>query len=91
MPRVTIQQFHATLTGADRGGLMRSYRELTHRPDLAAETRHADWILWTEIPAASPASAAAYRELARRPDLAAGMPRTEWNVWTQTTAPPANA
>ncbi|HVG45030.1 MAG TPA: hypothetical protein VM890_09880 [Longimicrobium sp.] len=92
MLRVTIQQFHAALVGADRGGPMRGYRELTRHPDLAAETRHADWVLWAEAPAASTARAAgAYRALTRRPDLAAGMRRTEWNVWTQMAAPPAIA
>ena len=49
MPRVTIQQFRATLAGrAASGALVRAYREITLRPDLVAGMRAAGWAEWPD-------------------------------------------
>ena len=48
MSRVSIQQFRSRLAGprADDGPLVRAYRELSRRPDLAAGARVNEWIPW---------------------------------------------
>ena len=48
MSRVSIQQFRArlALSRADDGPLVRAYRELSRRPDVAAGARVNDWIPW---------------------------------------------
>ncbi|HYH79237.1 MAG TPA: hypothetical protein VEX86_05555 [Longimicrobium sp.] len=57
MPRITIQQFRALLAGrANPGALVRAYRELAHRPELAASVRAAGWAEWPQ--AVSPVPAA---------------------------------
>jgi hypothetical protein len=54
MPRVTIQQFRAALTGrSDQETLVRAYRRLARRPALAANLR-GDWGVWSDSPAATP-------------------------------------
>jgi hypothetical protein len=56
MPRVTIQQFRAALANrSSTGTLVRAYRDLTRRPDLAAGVVHNEWALWTN--ASAPAAA----------------------------------
>lgn len=53
MPRLTIQQFRATLTATAGDGVMvRAYRELARRPELATGMRSIDWGAWP--PALSP-------------------------------------
>lgn len=48
MPRVTIQQFRAILTGrAHASPIVRAYRELARRPDLASGAHYSDWPIWT--------------------------------------------
>jgi hypothetical protein len=48
MSRISIQQFRARLAvpRAEDGPLVRAYRELSRRPDLAAGPRMGDWIPW---------------------------------------------
>lgn len=48
MSRVSIQQFRSRLAlpRADDGPLLRAYRELSRRPDLAAGARMDGWIPW---------------------------------------------
>jgi hypothetical protein len=48
MPRVSIEQFRSLLAvpRADDGPLVRAYRELSRRPDVAAGARVNDWIPW---------------------------------------------
>ena len=54
MPKITIQQFRATLAGRSQASpVVRAYREITRRPDLAAGMRAAGWAEWPS--AASPA------------------------------------
>jgi hypothetical protein len=54
MPRVSIQQFRATLAGrSDQGAAVRAYRALARRPEAAAMT-FVDWVAWP--PAAAPAA-----------------------------------
>jgi hypothetical protein len=51
MPKVTIQQFRAALTGrSDRGGLVRAYRELSGRPGLGSAASFAGWGDWSTPP-----------------------------------------
>lgn len=48
MPRITIQQFRAVLTGrAHTSPIVRAYRELARRPDLAVGARYGDWPIWS--------------------------------------------
>jgi hypothetical protein len=57
MPRISIQQFRATLASrSDQGALVRAYRTMTRRPELAAGMLHAEWTIWP--PAAAPATSA---------------------------------
>ena len=56
MPRVSIQQFRAALTRSEQGALVRAYRELARRRDVAAGMVHMDWAVWPPM-AALPASA----------------------------------
>lgn len=54
MPRPTIQQFRATLAGrAEPGALVRAYREITRRPELATGAGFAGWGDWAGPPAAA--------------------------------------
>jgi hypothetical protein len=48
MSRVSIQQFRSRLAvpRADDGPLVRAYRELSRRPDLADGARMGGWIPW---------------------------------------------
>lgn len=47
MPRLSIQQFRATLTAAKGDGvLVRAYRELARRPELATGMRATEWAAW---------------------------------------------
>jgi hypothetical protein len=56
MPTMSIQQFRATLQrGSDRGVLVRAYRQLARRPELAMEMRGGEWAAW---PAAATRQAA---------------------------------
>jgi len=53
MPRLTIQQFRAALAGRSTPvALVRVYRALTCRPELAAGVVHSDWGVWMDAPAA---------------------------------------
>ena len=53
MPTITIQQFRATLAGGSgRDTLVRAYRKLSRRPELATVMRAVDWVAWP--PAALP-------------------------------------
>jgi len=57
MPRMTIQQFRDTLAaGPASGALVRAYRELARRPELAAGMQTLDWTTW---PPAAPTQARA--------------------------------
>lgn len=54
MPRISIQQFRATLAATfPRGGLVHAYRELARRPELATGMYRSDWIPWGDVPRAS--------------------------------------
>ncbi len=56
MPRVSIQQFRAALASrTEQGAVVRAYRELTRRPDVAAGTSFGEWAAWPALvtPAAS--------------------------------------
>lgn len=48
MSRVSIQQFRSRLAvpRADDGPLVRAYRHLSRRPDLAAGAEMGGWIPW---------------------------------------------
>jgi hypothetical protein len=53
MPRVTIQQFRAALAGrSDEALLVRAYRRLARRPELAGNLR-GEWSPWTGSSAAA--------------------------------------
>lgn len=66
MSRVSIQQFRARLAvpRADDGALVRAYRELSRRPELAAGARVGEWIPWGAASACrgAPALALAWGE-----------------------------
>ena len=50
MPRVSIQQFRAALTGrTSPGALVRACGVLARRPDLAAGMVHREWAYWTQV------------------------------------------
>jgi len=54
MSRVSIQQFRAAVAGRSAGGvLVRAYRELARRQELAAGMVRGDWGVWTDSPAAA--------------------------------------
>jgi hypothetical protein len=54
VPRVTIQQFRAALAGrTDQGLLVRPYRRLARRPELAAGNLRGDWGPWAGSAAAA--------------------------------------
>ncbi|HVG45025.1 MAG TPA: hypothetical protein VM890_09855 [Longimicrobium sp.] len=56
MPRVSIQQFRATLAGrSDQGTVVRAYRKLARRPEVVTAVAFADWTTW---PPAAPAASA---------------------------------
>jgi hypothetical protein len=47
MPRISIQQFRAALAGrSSPNALVRAYRELARRPELAAGMVHNEWAIW---------------------------------------------
>jgi hypothetical protein len=50
MPRITIEQFFALVASrasrAETNPVVRGYRELGRRPDLAAGMHPNDWIPW---------------------------------------------
>ncbi|HVG45029.1 MAG TPA: hypothetical protein VM890_09875 [Longimicrobium sp.] len=49
MPRIGIQQFRAALAGrSSPDALVRAYRELTRRPELAARMVYGDWPIWNQ-------------------------------------------
>jgi hypothetical protein len=51
MPRLTIQQYHARLAGrSEPGTLVRAYREITRRPELASAAGFAAWGDWSGPP-----------------------------------------
>lgn len=53
MPRITIEQFRAILSGAPEGGAhVRAYRHVAQHPALAAVLRTVEWAVWP--PAAAP-------------------------------------
>jgi hypothetical protein len=56
MPRVSIQQFRATLASlTDQGAEARAYRELARRPQVAASRpSFGSWVDWP--PASAPAA-----------------------------------
>jgi hypothetical protein len=52
MPKITIQQFRAMMTGhTTPGTLVRAYREITRRPELVAGMRAAGWAEWPQLAA----------------------------------------
>ena len=57
MPRISIQQFRAVLASrSDQGALVRAYRTLARRSDVAAGTPFGSWVDWP--PTAAPAPSA---------------------------------
>ncbi|HSU12612.1 hypothetical protein [Longimicrobium sp.] len=47
MPRISIQQFRARIIDrSEPGALLRAYREITRRPDLATGMQAAEWAAW---------------------------------------------
>jgi hypothetical protein len=47
MPRTTIQQFRASLTGrGPSGATVRAYLTLGRRPDLAVRMQGGEWAAW---------------------------------------------
>jgi len=49
MPRISIQQFSAALAGrSDAGAVVRAYRRLARRPELAAGMVHNEWAIWQQ-------------------------------------------
>lgn len=64
MSRVNIQQFRSRLAvpRTDDGPLIRAYRELSRRPDVAADARVNDWIPWGGAADGAPRLAIGWRE-----------------------------
>ena len=64
MSRVSIQQFRSRLAvpRADDGPLVRAYRELSRRPDLAAGARTGGWIPWGAAAEGAPRLAVGWAE-----------------------------
>jgi hypothetical protein len=56
LPRITIDEFRARLSGGDAGPLAEAYREITRRPELrrpaAAMLRWGEWPPAAVTPAA---------------------------------------
>jgi hypothetical protein len=54
MPRITIRQFRAALSGrADATTAVRAYRELARRPEVASAMQRSEWNVWTGAPRAT--------------------------------------
>jgi|GEM_PF-5527597 len=72
MSRVSIQQLRARLAmpRADDGPLVRAYRELSRRPDVAAGARVNEWIPWGAAAASTGAPRLAFG-WAEWPDVSA--------------------
>ena len=50
MTTVSIQQFRATLASrSDQGTLVRAYRELARRPEVAAGMVAGEWAAWPTV------------------------------------------
>ena len=50
MTTVSIQQFRATLAGrSDQGTLVRAYRALARRPEMAAGLVTGEWAAWPTV------------------------------------------
>jgi hypothetical protein len=50
MTTVSIQQFRATLASrSEQGTLVRAYRELARRPDVAAGMVAGEWAAWPTV------------------------------------------
>jgi hypothetical protein len=50
MPRISIQHFRSALAArSGEGALVRAYRRLTQRPDLASGMVHNEWALWSQL------------------------------------------
>ena len=48
MPRGSIRQFRTSLAArGEQGSVVRAYRELARRPQLAAGMVRNEWALWT--------------------------------------------
>lgn len=62
MSRVSIQRFRSRLAvpRADDGPLVRAYRELSRRPELAAGARVNEWIPWGDTSGADGAPRLAF-------------------------------
>ena len=56
MPRITIEEFRARLSGRDASPLAQAYREITRRPELRRPAAAmAAWGDWTAPPSKSAA------------------------------------
>lgn len=64
MSRISIQQFRSRLAvpRAGDGPLVRAYRELSRRPELAAGARMGDWVPWGGAAEGAPRLALAWGE-----------------------------
>jgi hypothetical protein len=57
MPRITIQQFRATLASrSEQGAVVRAYRALARRPAVAAGMLHREWAVWPPVAAPLPST-----------------------------------
>jgi len=53
MPRTSIQQFRADLASrSEQSALVRAYRELARRRDVATGMIHHEWAVWPPVAAA---------------------------------------
>ena len=49
MSRISIQHFRAALAGrSEQSALVRAYRRLARRPELAAGMAYGDWPVWSQ-------------------------------------------